>query len=212
MHYHNHDDGHGHSTLNSETGEAWRRTLWIALIVNAIMFAVEMIAGVAAESSSLQANALDFFGDAMNYAVSLGAMGMAVAWHTRAAFFKGFTLLALGFWVLGTTGWYAYLGVVPEVPTMGVIGAIALIANFVVAVMLYRFRNGDANMKSVWLCTRNDVAGNLAVLLAAVGVFGTTSGYPDFIVAIVMAYLGISAGWQTLRQALREHKDHLAIK
>jgi Co/Zn/Cd efflux system component len=207
-----HDDGHGHSDPASENSQEWRRILWFALAVNAVMFFVEIAAGVSAGSSSLQANALDFFGDAVNYAISLGVLGMAVGWQTRAAFFKGATLVVLGLWVLGTTGWHLYIGTVPEVPTMGLIGFLGLVANVVVAVMLYRFRNGDANMKSVWLCTRNDAVGNLAVLAAAVGVFGTASGYPDYLVAAILAYLSISAGWQTLRQAFKEHQDHKVAK
>lgn len=209
---HDHDDGHGHSNPHSANSQAWRRILWFALVVNAAMFFVEMAAGISAGSSSLQANALDFFGDAANYAISLGVIGMAVVWQTRAAFLKGSTLVGLGLWVIGTTAWHLYIGTVPEVPTMGLIGFIALVANVVVAITLYRFRNGDANMRSVWLCTRNDAVGNLAVLLAAVGVFGTATGYPDYIVAAIMAYLSISAGWQTLRQASSEHRDHKAVK
>lgn len=205
---HDHDDGHGHSSLSNQNSRQWRRILWFALAVNAAMFVVEIVAGVSAGSSSLQANALDFFGDAVNYAISLGVVGMAAVWQTRAAFFKGTTLVLLGLWVLGTTAWHFYIGTVPEVPTMGAIGFLGLIANVAVAVLLYRFRNGDANMKSVWLCTRNDAVGNLAVLLAAVGVFGTASGYPDLIVAAILAYLSVSAGWQTLLQAVNENRDH----
>ena len=211
MHDH-HDDGHGHNHPESATSKEWRRILWFALVVNVAMFVVEIVAGISAGSSSLQANALDFFGDATNYAISLGVVGMAVAWQTRAAFFKGATLVVFGLWVVGTTVWHAYIGTVPEVPTMGAIGFLALIANLVVAVTLYRFRNGDANMRSVWLCTRNDAVGNLAVLAAAIGVLGTATGYPDYIVAAILAYLSMSAGWQTLRQALGEHRDHIAAK
>lgn len=209
---HDHDDGHGHSNPASANTKAWKRVLWFALIVNAVMFVVDIAAGISAGSSSLQANALDFFGDATNYAISLGVVGMAVAWQTRAAFFKGTTLIVLGLWVLGTTLWHLYIGTVPEVPTMGVIGFLSLVANLVVAITLYRFRNGDANMRSVWLCTRNDAVGNVAVLLAAVGVFGTSTGYPDFIVAAVLAYLSISAGWQTFQQASKEHRDHKSLE
>lgn len=203
-----HDDGHRHSDPSSANSREWRRTLWFALIVNAAMFVVEMVAGISAGSSSLQANALDFFGDAANYAISLSVVGMAAAWQTRAAFFKGATMFMFGLWILGTTARHIYVGTLPEAATMGVIGFVALVANLVVAVTLYRFRNGDANMKSVWLCTRNDSVGNIAVLLAAAGVFGTATGYPDYIVAAVLAYLSLSAGWQTLQHALSEHRDH----
>lgn len=205
---HNHDDGHGHSSPDAPQSRQWRRILWFALAVNATMFFVEVGAGISADSSALLADALDFFSDALNYGISIGVMGLAVAWQTRAAFFKGISLIVLGLLVVGNLFWNLYLGTVPEAPVMGVIGLMALIANMVVAVLLYRFRNGDANMRSVWICTRNDAVGNLAVLLAAVGVFGTATGYPDFIVAAILATLGLSAGWQTLRQTIKEHRDH----
>lgn len=210
MHMH-HDDGHGHSNPADANSREWRRILWIALIVNAAMFFVEIGAGFSAESSSLLADAMDFFSDATNYAISLGVMGMAAAWQTRAAFFKGATLLILGLGVLGSVAWNMYLGTVPEAPVMGLIGAMALISNVGVAVLLYRFRNGDANMRAVWICTRNDAVGNTAVLLAALGVFGTATGYPDYIVAAILATLGISGGWQILKQAYREYKDHQGL-
>jgi Co/Zn/Cd efflux system component len=188
-------------TLNSP---AWRRALWIALFVNAGMFLAEIIAGVAAGSASLQADALDFLGDAANYAISLGVAGMALAWRARAALLKGASLGFLGLWVIGSTGWHAYLGTLPSAEVMGVVGLLALLSNAGVALMLYRFRSGDANMRSVWICSRNDAIGNLAVLLAAAGVFGTGTGWPDLIVATIMAVLGISGGLQIIRQAAGE--------
>lgn len=195
-----------HPGEGANNSPAWRRILWIALVINGAMFIAELIAGVAAASTSLQADALDFFGDAVNYAVSLGVAGMSLAWRTRAALFKGATIGILGLWIAGSTVWHAISGTVPEAAVMGVVGAIALLANAAVAVMLYRFRGGDANMRSVWLCSRNDVIGNLAVLLAALGVFGTGTGYPDFVVAGIMSALSISAGWQILRHARRERR------
>jgi Co/Zn/Cd efflux system component len=187
---------------------AWRRALWIALAVNATMFLGEIVAGVAAGSTALQADALDFLGDSANYAISLGVAGMALTWRSRAALLKGGTLLLLGLWILASTAWHAYQGTLPQAEVMGLVGLLALIANGGVAVMLYAFRTGDANMRSVWICTRNDVIGNLAVLLAAGGVFGTGTGWPDIIVAAVMAALGITGGWQIMRQAIGElHLD-----
>jgi Co/Zn/Cd efflux system component len=188
----------GNTALNSPV---WRRALWIALIVNAAMFAIEMAAGVAAESRALQADALDFFGDAANYAISLLVAGMALAWRARAALLKGTMLLAFGAWVLGSAAYAAATGTNPHAETMGLIGVAALAANVGVAVMLYRFRTGDANMRSVWICSRNDAIGNIAVVAAAVGVFGTGSAWPDLIVAAILAALGISGGWQIVRQA-----------
>ena len=189
------------TALNSP---AWRRALWIALAVNGAMFAAEIIAGVAAGSAALQADALDFAGDAANYAIALGVAGMALVWRARAALVKGFCLMVLGFWVIGSTVWHAATGTLPEAGVMGVVAILALVANGGVAFMLYRFRSGDANMRSVWICSRNDAIGNLAVLAAAAGVFGTGTGWPDIIVAAIMAALGISGGWQIVRQARGE--------
>jgi Co/Zn/Cd efflux system component len=183
---------------------AWRLALWIALAVNAGMFLAEIVAGVAAGSSALQADALDFLGDAANYAISLGVAGLALSWRSRAALVKGATLGLLGLWVLASTAWHAYAGTLPRAEVMGVVGVLALVTNGGVALMLYRFRGGDANMRSVWICSRNDAIGNLAVLLAAAGVFGTGTGWPDIIVAAIMAALGISGGWQIVRQARGE--------
>ena len=183
---------------------AWRRALWIALVVNAAMFIAEIGAGLAAGSSSLQADSLDFLGDAANYALSLGVTGMALTWRARAALLKGYTLFALGLWVMGTTAFHAYYGILPKAELMGVVGVIALLTNGGVALMLYRFRAGDANMRSAWICSRNDAIGNVVVLLAAVGVFGTGTGWPDVIVASIMAALALSGGWQIIRHSLSE--------
>jgi Co/Zn/Cd efflux system component len=157
----------------------WRRALWIALAVNAGCFLAEMVAGLAAGSASLQADALDFFGDAANYAISLGGAGMALAWRARAALVKGGTLIVFALWVLASTAWHALHGTLPQAEVMGAVGVAALAANAGVALMLYRFRGGDANMRSVWICSRNDAIGNAAVVLAAAGVFGTGTGWPD---------------------------------
>jgi Co/Zn/Cd efflux system component len=183
---------------------AWRRAVWIALFVNAGFFVVEIAAGAAAGSASLQADALDFLGDAANYGISLGVAGMALAWRARAALLKGATLVLFAVWVLGSVAWHAWLGTLPKAEMMGVVGFAALIANGGVALMLYRFRTGDANMRSVWICSRNDAIGNLAVLLAAAGVFGTNTGWPDVIVAAIMGGLGLTGGWQIVRLARAE--------
>jgi Co/Zn/Cd efflux system component len=183
---------------------SWRRALWIALLVNGGFFLAEIIAGAAAGSTALQADALDFFGDAANYAISLGVAGMALTWRSRAALAKGGTLVVFALWVLGSTAWHALHGTLPGAWVMGVVGFAALLANGGVALMLYRFRNGEANMRSVWICARNDALGNLAVLLAAFGVFGTGTGWPDLVVAAIMGGLGLWGGWQIVRQARGE--------
>ena len=185
----------------------WRRALWIALMVNAAMFAVELAAGELADSRSLQADAIDFFSDAANYAISLGVAGLALAWRARAALFKGISLFALGLFVAVSTLLAAVQGSAPHAPTMGMIGVAALIANLSVAGLLYRWRDGDSNMRSVWICTRNDVIANLAVLGAALGVFGSGTRWPDLAVAAIMAALSLTGGWKIIRLAQGELRD-----
>lgn len=182
----------------------WRRILWIALILNAVMFGVEIVAGLAADSRALQADALDFLGDAANYAISLGVAGMALAWRARAALAKAATMLAFGLWVLGSAIWGFLIGAAPDPGTMGVVGTVALLVNFAVAIMLFRFRLGDANMRSVWVCSRNDAIGNVAVLGAALGVFGTGRSWPDLVVAAIMAGLAIWGSIEVFAQARGE--------
>jgi len=186
------------ATTSPKTDKAWRRVLWIALAVNAGMFAVEVVAGISARSAALQADALDFLGDSANYAISLGVAGLALRWRARAALLKGASLLLLGLWVLASTVWMALTGTLPGAETMGVIGTMALIANLACAAMLWRHRDGDANRRSVWICSRNDAVGNLAVVAAALGVFGTGTGWPDIIVAFILAALGVSGGVQII--------------
>jgi Co/Zn/Cd efflux system component len=199
------------SSPQSLNSPKWRRALWIALAINAGFFLIEIAAGAAAGSASLQADALDFLGDAANYAISLGVAGMALVWRARAAVVKGGTLLIFASWVLGSVVWHAWFGPLPRADVMGVVGFAALIANGSVALMLYRYRTGDANMRSVWICSRNDAIGNFAVLLAAAGVFGTSTGWPDVIVAAIMGGLGLTGGWQIVQQALAELRQPSAI-
>lgn len=182
----------------------WLRILWIALAINAGMFAVEITAGLVGGSRALQADALDFLGDAANYAISLGVAGMVLAWRARAALVKGVTIIAFGIYVLVSTLLAVRGGGLPQAPVMGVVGIAALLANLGVAAMLYRNRDGDANMRSVWICSRNDAIGNVAVLAAAAGVFGTGQAWPDLVVAAIMAGLALWGGSQVLRQALGE--------
>lgn len=184
----------------------WRLALWLALAINAGMFAVEGVAGLLSGSASLQADSLDFLGDAANYGISLGVVGLALVWRARAALLKGATMLVFGGWVAVMTLWGVWRGETPEAQVMGVVGLAALVANVVTAVMLFRFRKGDANMRSVWICSRNDAIGNLAVMLAALGVFGTGSRWPDLLVAGVMAGLALQGGWQVIRHARAELK------
>ncbi len=182
----------------------YRRVLWAALFINALMFGVELAGGLHSGSVSLLADAVDFFGDAVNYGISLLVLGMALRWRARAALFKGLTMGAFGVFVLARAAWSAASGTVPEPMTMGVIGALALLANVAVAAMLYAWRDGDANMRSVWLCSRNDAIGNVAVMAAALGVFGTASGWPDLAVAGVMGVLALAAARSIVGQAMAE--------
>jgi len=208
--HHDHHDHHGHSHhgahASAPTTPAYRRVLWIALVINAAMFVIELVGGLGSGSVSLLADAIDFFGDAANYGVSLFVLGMAATTRARAALFKGFTMAAFGVFVLGKAAYGATSGHVPEPATMGAIGALALVANVTVAVMLYAWREGDANMRSVWLCSRNDAIGNVAVMLAALGVFGTGSGWPDVAVAAVMGGLALVAARSVIAQARIELK------
>jgi Co/Zn/Cd efflux system component len=181
-----------------------RRLLWIALVLNGAMFAVEISAGLAAKSVALQADALDFLGDAATYAISLAVLGRPLRWRAGAALLKGVSLGALGLWVAVATVLSAFAQPLPDPAVMGGIGLLALAVNVFVAVMLFRMRSGDANLRSAWLCSRNDAIGNLAVLAAALGVFGTATVWPDLIVGAVMAGLALSASVSILRHAMRE--------
>ncbi|WP_183921871.1 cation transporter [Sphingomonas sp. BK069] len=189
----------------------WRRALWIALALNAGMFMIEIAAGVSAGSVSLRADALDFLGDTANYAISLGVAGSAPRWRARAALAKGGSLLLLGAWILGSTVWMALRGTLPKAETMGAIGALALVANLLCAALLWRHRHGEANRRSVWICSRNDAIGNVAVVAAALGVFGTRTAWPDIAVAAILAGLGLSGGGQIMRQALTELRENRSV-
>jgi Co/Zn/Cd efflux system component len=185
-------------------GPRYRRVLWIALILNALMFLVELGASWTSGSVSLLADSIDFFGDAGNYALSLAVLGLAAASRARAALFKGACMAAFGVFVIGQALWNLRAGVVPEPATMGIVGFVAMTVNLGVAGLLYRFRSGDANMRSVWLCSRNDALSNVAVMLAALGVLGTARGWPDLLVAAVMAALALTSSSSVLRQARGE--------
>ena len=196
-----------HNTHCSESPPVdprYRRALWIALILNALMFVVEFGASWQSGSVSLMADSIDFFGDSGNYALSLAVLGMAAATRSKAAIFKAACMAGFGVLVLTKSGWSLFSGTPPEAFTMGTIGFVALAVNGGVALMLYQFRTGDANMRSAWICSRNDAIGNVAVMLAALGVFGTGDAWPDLVVAAVMGILALSGAWSVLRQARLE--------
>lgn len=196
--------GHAHRNGPEPPTGRYRRVLWAALAINGTMGLIEIVAGLMAGSVSLQADALDFLGDVANYGISLFVIGMALRYRARAALVKGATMGLFALWVIGAAVWHSFYGTVPHAVTMGEVGFAALAANAAVFGLLWTSRKGDSNMRSVWLCSRNDVIGNFAVLLAAVGVFGTGAGWPDVIVAGVMAALGAQGAVQVIRHALKE--------
>ncbi len=183
---------------------AYRRALWAVIAINGAMFLVEMAAGMLAGSQALKADALDFLGDTATYSISLFVIGMPLVWRARAALFKGLSLGAMGLWVLGTTAYHVLVLGVPQAEVMGAIGFLALVANLASVLLLLKFRDGDANIRSVWLCSRNDAIGNLAVILAASGMWATGTAWPDLIFAGIMATLFLWSSTQIVRQALTE--------
>jgi len=185
-------------------GGRYRRVLWIALALNGAMFLVEAASGLFAGSVALQADALDFLGDAATYGLTLFVFAMPIRWRAGAALVKGTSMGLFGLWVIGSTVYALAAGGLPGAAVMGSVGALALVVNLLCAGLLYRFRDGDSNMRSVWLCSRNDAIGNLAVLAAAWGVFALGQAWPDLIVAAVMAGLALSSSWLVTRQALGE--------
>lgn len=182
----------------------YRRILWTVLLINAAMFAVEIASGIYSGSQSLLADALDFLGDAANYGISLYVLNKAVSVRARASLLKGGTMGLFGLWVIGSTLYKAFVTGLPQAEVMGAVGFAALIANLVCAALLFKDRKGDSNRESVWICSRNDAVGNIAVMLAAAGVFATGTKWPDLLVAAIMATLALGGAWQIIRSARSE--------
>ncbi len=189
----------------------YKRRLWIVISINAVMFVVEMVTGHLADSRALQADALDFLGDTLTYGMSLAVIGASLRVRATAALAKGFSLLVMGLWVFGSTVYSVFVLGVPQAHVMGVVGFLALLANLVSVLLLVGYKDGDANVRSVWLCSRNDAIGNVAVMIAALGVWGTSSGWPDLIVAGLMATLFVYSAMQILVQAWREWRLNVAM-
>ncbi len=183
---------------------AYRRVLWAVLAINAVMFVVEMTAGVWGESVALQADALDFLGDSATYAMTLIVLGMSLRWRAGAAMIKGLAMGGFGLWVMAATIYHMSRGTVPDFAVMGGVGTLALSANVVSAALLYRYRQGDSNMRSVWLCSRNDAIANIAVIVAAGAVWTSATGWPDLAVGAVIAALALSSSFLVIRQARGE--------
>jgi Co/Zn/Cd efflux system component len=184
----------------------FRRALWVVIAINASMFAVEMAAGALAGSQALKADALDFLGDSLTYGISLFVLGMSLRVRATAALVKGVSLAAMGLWVFVITAWQVFVLGVPNAPVMGAIGLLALAANVASVLVLMGYKDGDANVRSVWLCSRNDAIGNVAVMAAAAGVALSGTAWPDLVVAGLMAALFLSSSFQVIRQALGERQ------
>lgn len=198
----------GHDVGFDGSDPKFRQALIVVIIINFVMFGVEMLAGHISGSQALMADALDFFADGITYTISLIVIGMALRVRSIAAMAKGISLLLMGLWVMGSTIYDIFFLATPKAEIMGVIGFLALIANLASVFILIRWRDGDANIRSVWLCSRNDAIGNVAVILAAVGVFGTGTGWPDLIVAGIMASLFINSSIKIIRQSRQEMNAH----
>ncbi len=196
----------GHSATFSGLSSTYKRRLWLVIGLNAGMFVVEMVSGRLAGSQALQADALDFFGDALTYGISLAVIGTPINVRSNAALFKGTSLFLMGIWVFASTVWHViYIGT-PQAEIMGIVGFLALLTNLASVLILVRYKDGDANVRSVWLCSRNDAIGNVAVMFAALGVWGTATGWPDLIVAGIMATLFTWSAWQIVALAMRERR------
>ena len=185
----------------------YKRRLWLVIAINATMFLVEMGAGALAGSQALQADALDFLGDATTYGISLAVIGTSIQIRARAAILKGLSLSAMALWVLGSTAYHVLVLGIPRAEIMGAIGILALGANVASVLILMRYKDGDANVRSVWLCSRNDAIGNVAVMIAALAVWGTATKWPDLLVAAIMAGLFLTSSIQILRQSFREMRE-----
>ncbi|MBL4885605.1 MAG: cation transporter [Planctomycetaceae bacterium] len=185
----------------------YRRILWVVIFINGGMFLVETIAGFMADSTALKADALDFLGDSATYLATLLVIGKPLKIRAMVALLKGLSLGAMALFVLGFTLYRVFVFGSPEALTMGLIGLMALAANLVSVLLLVRYKEGDSNIQSVWLCSRNDAIGNVAVIIAGASVFATGTVWPDIIVAFIIAGLFMHSSVNITRQALREMKE-----
>lgn len=189
----------------------YKRMLWTVIAINGVMFFVEMVAGQLAGSQALKADALDFLADTVTYGLSLAVIGASLRTRATAALFKGVSLSLMALWVFGSTIYQTLILGVPSAEVMGTIGFMALAANLASVLLLMRYKDGDANVRSVWLCSRNDAIGNVIVMAAALGVWSSTSAWPDLAVAAVMAFIFLSSSAQILRQAWAEYRGEEAL-
>ena len=201
----------GHRAKFEGLSDDYKRRLWLVIAINASMFLVEMGAGALAGSQALQADALDFLGDATTYGISLAVIGASIQVRARAAILKALSLSAMASWVLGSTAYHVLILGIPRAEIMGAVGILALAANMASVLILMRYKDGDANVRSVWLCSRNDAIGNVAVMAAALAVWGTATKWPDLLVAAIMAGLFLTSSIQILRQSFREMRETHAV-
>ena len=201
----------GHGATFEGLSADYKRRLWLVIAINATMFLVEMGAGALAGSQALQADALDFLGDATTYGISLAVIGTSIQIRARAAILKALSLTAMALWVLGSTAYHVLILGIPRAEIMGAIGFLALAANAASVLILMRYKDGDANVRSVWLCSRNDAIGNVAVMIAALAVWGTATKWPDLLVAAIMAGLFLTSSIQILRQSFGEMRERRVI-
>jgi cation diffusion facilitator family transporter len=194
----------GHEVKFDGLSVDYKRRLWLVIAINASMFLVEMGAGALAGSNALQADALDFLADSATYGISLAVIGTSVRARAFAAIGKAASLSLMSLWVLGMTAYHVLIVGVPRADIMGSIGVLALAANLASVLILMRYKDGDANVRSVWLCSRNDAIGNVAVMIAALAVWGTATKWPDLIVAALMAGLFFYSSVRILQQSFHE--------
>ena len=183
----------------------YKRILWTVIGINGAMFLTEMIAGQLAGSQALKADALDFLADTVTYGLSLAVIGASLRRRASAALLKGFSLSAMALWVFGSTLYQTLVLGLPKAEVMGLIAVLALAANLASVLLLLPYKDGDANVRSVWLCSRNDAIGNVIVMFAALGVWGTATAWPDLAVAAVMAGIFLTSSVQILRRAWAEY-------
>ena len=182
--------------------ESHSRVLWLVLAINAVMFVVEGWTGYLAHSTSLLADALDMLGDSLVYAFSLCVLLKSAKWQAGAALAKGAFMFVFGLAVLGEAAYKTVHPVMPGAAMMGIIGSVALAANLACFLMLYRHRSDNLNMSSTWLCSRNDLIANVAVLGAAGTGYLLQSRWPDIAVGVVIALLFLSSAFSVLRQSI----------
>jgi Co/Zn/Cd efflux system component len=185
----------------------YKRILWTVIGINGAMFLTEIVAGQLAGSQALKADALDFLADTVTYGLSLAVIGATLRTRATAALFKGLSLSLMSLWVFGSTVYHTLVLGLPKAEVMGAISVLALAANLASVLLLRPYKDGDANVRSVWLCSRNDAIGNVIVMAAALGVWGSATAWPDLAVAAVMAGIFLTSSVQILRQAWSEYRE-----